>query len=50
MACALALVACLMAIPWTDEVFYADPGIGLALGEGFRSSDWSIWGQPETWA
>ena len=49
MACALALVACLMAIPWTDEVFYADPGIGLALGEGFRSSDWSIWGQPETW-
>lgn len=48
-ACAFALVACLMAVPWTDEVFYADPGVGLALGEGFRSSDWSVWGQSAVW-
>ncbi|MFM8552320.1 MAG: hypothetical protein ACKOCD_08450 [Nitrospiraceae bacterium] len=38
-----------MAVPWTDEVFYADPGVGLAIGEGFRSSDWSVWGQSAVW-
>lgn len=47
-----ALFACFTATiktPWFDELFYADPAIGYALGEGFKSSDWSVWGSSEFW-
>ena len=49
LACLVAAFAATVAIPWTDEVFYADPGVGFALGQGFRSSDWSPLGGDAAW-
>lgn len=46
------LVACaavLWTTPWTDEVFYVDPGACLAGGRGFISNGWSIWGGGVNW-
>ena len=45
----LAFFAVWQGIPWTDEIFYVDPGACLAMGRGFISNDYDSWSIEQPW-